>query len=85
MKVSLLIIVAFLCVYTTWVQKTAREVITSTTAREDELRARLGCSETARIRAESALEAARKDLEKLSGQTGFIPENPGSIAENTAP
>lgn len=81
MKFSLLIIVALLCAYTTWVQKTAREVITSTTAREEELRAKLRCSESARIRAESTLEAARKDIEKLTGRTGFIPENPGPIAE----
>jgi len=60
MKVSLFIIVLILYSYTTWVQKTARNVIAETAAREALLMERLGCSEKARILAESAHAAAGK-------------------------
>ena len=57
MKVSLFIIVLLLYAYTTWLQKEAREVISETAARELQLLERLGCSENARLVAESALAA----------------------------
>ncbi len=65
MKFSLLIIITLLCVYTTWVQKTAREVISKTALREEDLAARLACSEESRRIAESSLAAALSDSKNL--------------------
>jgi len=82
MKVSLFIIVLFLCTYTTWLQKTARNVITEKAAREEVLMERLGCSEKARILAESALADARKNFEKLKHSADYQPsEAPGTVAD----
>jgi len=84
MKVSLLIIIGFLCVYTTWVQRTAREVITTTAASEEHLAARLKCSEEARLAAEAALAATRTELDNLNRQLGEVsPDEPRPIAEGT--
>ena len=70
MKASLLIIIGLLCVYTTWIQKTAREAIKDTAFREEALVAGLRSSEAARMAAESALAAARRDLEKRNVHRG---------------
>lgn len=72
MKASLLIIIALLCVYTTWVQKTAREAIRATASREETLAAGLRSSEAARAAAESALAAARRELEKRNDHRGAV-------------
>lgn len=84
MKVSLLIIVAFLCVYTTWVQKTAREAMSSASVRVAELEARLRCSESARVFVESALAEAKDGLEKDPSRSGSgSKEASGVIADSS--
>jgi hypothetical protein len=66
------------------VQKTARNVIAGTAARELVLMERLGCSEKARILAESAFAEVRKDVERLSHPaTNRAAEVPGTVAEGS--
>jgi len=70
MRASLLIILIFLGTYTTWVQKTTREVLATTSSVGEELQEKLKLSETARISAEVALAAAKRDLESFRKVTG---------------
>jgi hypothetical protein len=85
MKASLLIIIAVLCVYTTWVQKTAREAIKATEFREEALAVELSSSEAARAAAESALAAARREMQKRNDLNGPVPTDmPLPIVEGAA-